>query len=55
MQISEVVNSMRDLIQYSINNGIGPMGELIMAAANFTTKFGLMWKPKYVYRNKIFH
>ncbi|WOG92392.1 hypothetical protein DCAR_0311658 [Daucus carota subsp. sativus] len=29
LQISEVVNSMRDLIQYSINNGIGPMESLV--------------------------
>jgi len=30
MQISEVVNSMKDLIDYSRETGTGPMGKLIV-------------------------
>ena len=35
MQISEVVNSMKDLIDYSRESGTGPMGKLSLPALNF--------------------
>lgn len=34
-QISEVVNSMKDLIDYSRNTGTGPMGELHVIFSSF--------------------
>lgn len=36
MQISEVVNSMKDLIDYSRETGTGPMGKLIVYVVDFS-------------------
>ena len=35
VQISEVVNSMKDLIDFSRDNSVGPIGTLLFVSANF--------------------
>lgn len=48
MQISEVVNSMKDLIDYSRESGTGPMGKHLLSAVH-------CYKQEWCYMKRLFY
>lgn len=46
LQISEVVNSMKDLIDYSRETGTGPMGKFAIVYAFHCSKLSLLFNGK---------